>query len=168
MTVIGKDIISIVTGGALELKGATQQVGHDIISIMTGGAVESSDVFANTTLDTKIAAAILKILNKLGKWLLLSAWPDSEYDPTTGKATQHSASRQTVKGIPPFPYEDKYIDGDLIRVGDVQTGIGANGLSFVPQLGHIVSFDQADWKIVRIGPIYSGERIALYMLHLRK
>ncbi len=120
-----------------------------------------------TALDIKLLPKVLSIIEKVGKEAVFSIYSE-EYDPTTGENVQGSAWVFTEKIIPPYPYESKLVDGDLIRDGDMRSGIAGSGIEFTPKEGIIVEFDSQIWKIVKVNSIYSGERVALYELQLRK
>lgn len=149
--------------------------GHDIISLATGGVLEwqaepiAPVVSGNPTkLDIKMRAKVVSVLNKLGKILTFWIYPAGSYDPATGDYTSGDAQQYNMKAIPPYAFEIKYIDGDVVRLGDLQTGIAAKNIEFTPQPGIKVTINSELWAVLRVAPIYSGEQVAMYMLHLRK
>ncbi|HBG77501.1 MAG TPA: hypothetical protein DDW84_01445 [Phycisphaerales bacterium] len=121
-----------------------------------------------TKLDKKLRAKVLALIAKLGKSVVFVIQPQKDYDPTKGEATGLDPIYPIKKIIPPFEYESKYIDGDLIKVGDMQSGIAAKDLEFTPAKSMTVCFDDMTWKIIRVMPIYTGQQIALYMFQLRR
>lgn len=151
--------------------------GFDIIALVTGGVLESADASSPSTpviagtptaLDTRMLAKVVTIIERYGKTVIFSVYPDAAYDATTGVNTQGTASQYAKKVIPPYPVEDKYIDGDLIRAGDMLTGVAAQDIEFTPEPGVEVSIDSKTWKVIKSNPIYCNEKVVLYILQLRK
>jgi len=155
MTIQGGDLVALFTGGWLEIAEAG--------TVPTPPTVSST----NTALDTKMLAKAIKIINKLGKTVIFTMYPAASYDATTGKTTQGDSVSYSKKVIPPYDVELKYVDGDLIKVGDMLSGVAASGIEFTPANGAMVTIDSQVWEIVRVSPVYSGEQVALYLLQLR-
>ena len=158
MPIQGNDIIAMLTGGSLEdfSGGGGSDPGTPTISA------------AQTILDKKILPKVVEILNKYGKIIDYYIFPDYTFDETTNSSTDGSQVIRNVKSIPPYEVEIKYVDGDLIQAGDLLTGVAGMDITFVPDNGIKARFDSVTWRIVRFAPIYSGERIALYLFQLRK
>jgi hypothetical protein len=122
----------------------------------------------STELDIEAALAALELINENGKAAVFSNYTAATYSVSTGKVTAGSPATFNKKIIPPYPYEQKLVDGDVVRVDDMQTGVAASGLGFTPErLKTTVTIDNKIWTIVNIQPIYSGEDVALYLLQLR-
>lgn len=138
-------------------------------SLVAGGSV-SGVISANATeLDEEFVPLALEMIEELGKTVEIKTYPGQQYDPTTGEATKGDYVRYVKKVIPPYPYDEKYIDGDLIKAGDLQTGIAGSGLGFTPEPGLTeIYIDTLRWSIVSMKPIYSGEQIAMFLLQLRR
>ena len=150
----------------------------DRIALLSGGVLEQIPATTSpvsgtpTELDTELRQTVYELIDELGKTAMLVA-PDLTYDPQTGKKTEAEESQISLKMIPPYPYEEKFINGDTIRMGDMRTGIAAidsNGdsISFVPEAGYELRFDEDVWSILAVLPIYSGQLPCLYMMQLRK
>ena len=179
---------TIISGGVIELStdGSLDQLGpiadgfvvssFDIMPLLSGGVLDRINEEAvspyiptpYTALDVSISPKVLAIIERLGKTAVFMNFTEEVYDPTVGERIQGNATEYSLKVIPPYEYALKYIDGDIVKVGDMQTGVPASGLEFTPRQGMKVTVDEIVWQIVRTNPIYSGERIALYMLQLRK
>jgi hypothetical protein len=148
----------------------------DISALMSGGAVSSLGAYVpgapvygtETVLDKEILPEVVEILNEYGKILNYYMYPSYSYDETTGKGTEGASSIINAKSIPPYEVKLEYVDGDLVQVGDMLTGVAGLDIEFTPDLGIEVKFDGQTWRVVRYEPIYSGERIALYLFQLRK
>lgn len=131
-------------------------------------SVYSSDGITIDTSD-KFLAMAYRLINSKGKTVTFRTYPDSVYDPTTGETTLGDAVDYQKKIIPPYPYKAGYIDGDLIKASDMQTGIAAYGLDFTPEPSDTrVIIDSKEWKIMNVQPVYSKEQVVLYMLQLRR
>lgn len=110
-----------------------------------------------------------RLIESQGKTVTFRVYPTAAYNPATGETTLGDAVDYQKKIIPPYPYHSKYIDGDLVQAGDMQTGIAASGLEFVPGPSTMkVIIDSKAWKIVDSQPVYSKEQVVLYMLQLRR
>lgn len=138
-------------------------------TLVAGGSV-SGVISANATeMDTEFVPLALEMIEEFGKTVEIKIYPDAVYDVVQGETTVGDYVRYVKKIIPPYPYEQKYINGDIIQMGDLQTGIAGSGLGFVPEPGlTTITIDSTVWKIVNMKPIYSGEQIALFLLQLRK
>lgn len=149
--------------------------GGDIIALITGGVITQSPIAAPavgtetpTALDTEMRQVAFDLIDEFGKTLTYNMNLADTFDPATGGVTAGSPASVNRKSIPPYKYEDQYIDGDLIRVGDMQTGVAALGLTFTPEKQMVVNFDNLNWDVKAVNPIYSGTQIALYILQLRR
>lgn len=123
-----------------------------------------------TQFDDKFLPLAKRLVDKFGKVVTYEERPDpSSYDPTTGGVDETIAlPTYSVKIAPPDQYKDFFIDGEIIEVGDTKTIIAAQGLEFTPTKGSAFFIDNTVWRIVNIGPLYSGELIAAYVLQLRQ
>jgi len=110
-----------------------------------------------------------RLIELQGKTVTFRLYPTAAYNPATGETSLGDAVDYQKKIIPPYPYRSQYIDGDLVQVGDMQTGIAASGLEFVPEPSTMkVILDSKEWKIVHVQPVYSKDQVVLYMLQLRR
>lgn len=120
-----------------------------------------------TELDDELVPEIKEIIDELGKSMTFAVPSSESYDPTTGEVTRTTDPFEVVCS-PPIDYEDRYIDGDLIKEGDVQIFIPTAELLFTPTLGMGVTIDAIEWTIINLRPIYTGELIGVYETRLRK
>lgn len=121
-----------------------------------------------TTLDTTIPPEVVAILAELGKDVVFTEAPvPGDYDPTTGRTTQTTPDTYTVKSCPPFAYEQRYVNGNTVREGDLRLLIAGSGQSFVPTAGQVVAFDSMTFTVVSVLPYYSGESIAAWEVQVR-
>jgi len=100
--------------------------------------------------------------------VVFNLYPMSAYDPASGETVKGTVSQYVKKVIPPSPVEERYIDGDLIRSGDLWTGAAALNIEFTPEPGIEVMIDNQTWKVVQVKPVYANEKMVLYNLQLRK
>lgn len=133
------------------------------------GLVSGSVSGSQTILDRKFLPKVLQLIDRLGKTVVFRTYPDAAYDPETGETTLGDPLDYTKKIIPPYAYEQKYIDGDNVQAGDMQSGIAALGLEFtpIPSTDKLI-IDTQEWNIVNSMPVYSGQQIAMYLFQLRR
>ena len=68
----------------------------------------------------------------------------------------------------PMAYEARYIDGTVIRTGDMQIYISAVGLPIEPTVGDIVAANGTDYAIVNGDPNkYDGVTNVVFVVHGR-
>jgi hypothetical protein len=149
--------------------------GKDFIAFFTGGVLESIDrpsaptvLGTPTELDTEFLEDVYEIIDEFGKVVTFWVYGSAVYDPTTGKEISGDATQYNLKVIPPYSIELRYVDGDLIKAGDMLSGVPAKDIEFTPAKGIKVTVDSYIWTIVRVQPIYSGEWICLYLFQLRR
>lgn len=120
------------------------------------------------TLDARFRSLARKMTGKYGKAITLRK-TESTYDPATGQTTE-TTTDYAVKTEPPQPYEQRYIDGQLIQTGDMRLLVAATdpGLTDTPDLEWKALMDGDTWQIVTIRPIWSGEQVAAYELQTRR
>jgi len=121
-----------------------------------------------TELDRELVPAALEIINTLGVLMTFRAVGTQTYDDATGKNVESSVVNHSRKAAPPLEYEEKYIDGELIRKGDHYSFVAASGLTFTPVLGMEVTHASVVWTIVSVITHTTGDSIAAYELRLRK
>lgn len=149
--------------------------GGDLIAMLFGGIIESVDTPSAPTvsgtpteLDSEMLEEVDEIIAEFGKTVTFWVYGSEVYDPVTGKTSTGDATQYNKKVIPPYEVALRYVDGDLIQVGDMLTGVAAKDIEFTPAKGMKVTIDSAIWVIQRVAPIYSGEWIPLYLLQLRR
>jgi len=149
--------------------------GNDLMAFFTGGVLESIDTptaptvsGTPTELDEELLDEVLEIIAEFGKTVTFWTYGSDDYSPTTGKRTTGDATQYNKKVIPPYEVALKYVDGDLIQMGDMLSGVAAKDIEFTPAKGMRVTIDGGIWVIQRVSPIYSGEWICVYLFQLRK
>ncbi len=157
-----------------------QIVGNDIIALVTGGVLEAKDpaaippVISETSLplDIEMALVTLELLEEFGKTVQFTIDSEGVYDQSESEFSEASPVYYAKKIVPPDKYDKEFVDGDLIRANDLQTGVAGDGLEFELTPGTLtrihVTIDTEVFKIVKVQPIYSGEQVAIYMLQLRQ
>jgi hypothetical protein len=149
--------------------------GGDLIAAFSGGWLEQIDSPSAPTvsgtpteLDEELLDDVYDLIDELGKTVTFWLYGSDSYNPATGKQSTGDATQYNLKVIPPYEVELKYVDGDLVRIGDLVSGVPAKNIQFIPERGIKVTIDSAIWEIMRVTPIYSGEWICLYIFQLRK
>ena len=105
----------------------------------------------STDLDLGLVPGVTEILTDLGR--------DSEF--------LVSGSYITARTSPPFKFSVDLIDGSTVRQGDMQLLVASEKLTFTPVPDQNVRIDGTIWETISVRPIYSGEDVAAYLLHLR-
>ena len=121
-----------------------------------------------TALDTELRLAAYDIIAEYGKEISFTVPASTTYDPATGGVTLGTETVHLVKTSPPERFDEKYIDGDLIRARDLFVLLPTLNTTFTPTLAMRVEIDSIAYDIVTVTPIYSGEQIAVYELQLRQ
>lgn len=118
-----------------------------------------------TQLDDELRQATIDLVAELGKDIEFRVAVEA-YDVTTGATTALSVSWVTRKCTPPSQYQisrDGSPDKLLETLG---TLLPAQGLTFLPKVDQVVRFDNAERRVVKVAPIYSGDLVCAYVLEL--
>lgn len=122
-------------------------------------------------LDAEMRELASELASELGKTVTLERITET-YDPSTGQTTQTVAKSVDWAVTPPEKYALDRIDGSLIHQGDLEIAVPLKGLDLgtppEPVEGDKVQMDGAQWKIVGIRPVASGDDYALRRLQLRQ
>ncbi len=120
-----------------------------------------------TELDNKMTPVVASLLSKFGVTCVVTVETEGEYQPSTGTYTGATSTEHSITSSPPLEFDNKYIDGITILRGDMQIFIKGD-LEFTPAIGQKVVVAGSTFRVVGTSPIYSGDLIATWMLHLRK
>lgn len=120
-----------------------------------------------TALDKKFVPLALRLINSRGAEAVFHETSGDTFDPGTNERIVGTTVSYTRKVVPPFPFREQLVDGDNIRRSDAQTYVAASGLQFTLSTRLTMTIGGKTWKIEKIEPIYSGELVALYRIHLR-
>ena len=121
-----------------------------------------------TSLDRELRPAALEIINEVGRNMDFSFPLAKSYDPVTGVGSESICKTLTAKASPPIDFEQRYVNDDSVKRGDVKIFLAAKGLAFTPIIDMEVKFDGISFKAIAVLPIYSGEQIAAFEVQLRK
>lgn len=114
------------------------------------------------------AATATRLLKQFGAAATLKRTVTGEYDPTTGEVPVTTASLATQAAV--FPYDQKYIDGTLIKQGD-QWGLLAP--AHAPKQGDVLNAKSpltgayADYTVVNFKAHGPAGIPVLYEVHVR-
>lgn len=126
---------------------------------------------ADTQLDKRLVDRVLAVVDRLGKTVGFHIEPDKEWNVDLQRVeTSGEVSVVTKRVTPPEPFKMSEIDGDLVQVGDMRIFLPAKGLTFTPKANMKVELPGNEfWFITgHIGRIFTGEKLALYDLGLRR
>lgn len=120
------------------------------------------------SLDSAARKVAKDLTDKFGKSVTLRRVTQDAYDPTAGTGGDSQAPTDyAVKVTPPQNFMFTKIDGTLIKEGDHVVRLPALDSPIVPdQFTDTVIIDSKEWSIKQIGEIWSGEQVAMYILHL--
>lgn len=121
-----------------------------------------------TALDDEMVPLALELITEFGKSVTFIKVTLGAYNPATGEAAETGTTDYTQLVSPPSPFEERWVDGELIKKSDVYVLIAASGLTFTPSTDFAVTIDTISYRVIAVEPIYSGESIAVYRLQLRK
>jgi len=152
MTIIGGDIIASLTGGMLE--------NTLIYTAPSGAAIESN-------LGARMFNTVDRIINKFGTDANLYV-ASGTYSAAEGKRTIAEEVSQGKKVIPPYPFKKELVDGDVIRIEDMQTGVAAKDLTLPIVDGLQLTVLSEVYTLVRHWPIIANNTVVLYLMQLRK
>lgn len=121
--------------------------------------------------DSAIALA-KRLIAKKGQQVTLrgftaGALPDANQP---WRAGQNAAVNSTVVAVF-LDYEQKYIDGEVIQMGDQQVFMPATDTSDVavtPELEGLIIRGSETWKIKAIRPLRPGSQLVMYELQVRQ
>ena len=120
------------------------------------------------TLDTKARATSQRLIARFGKSISFTSVTDGAYNPATGSAMPTEVIFGIKAIIEQFGRYGEAFSAGLIREGDRKITFAALGLPFTPKPGDKVTFDGDTLTVLTATPTYSGEMVALYMVHGRK
>jgi hypothetical protein len=108
-----------------------------------------------------------RLTQRFGKAVTLTR-VENTFDPATGETTETRTDNPTVS-TPPAEFNVSRIDGTLVKQGDVQLAVPAVDLSIAPDPDtDEVKLDGLTYQIVRVSPEYSGEKVARYIMQVRR
>jgi len=91
------------------------------------------------------------------------------YDAVTGVTSTGSSVSFEAKVSPPENFEERFIDGDVVRRGDARVMLPAtDSVTFAPKAGDEVLLDGVTWSVLDVENLVPGDRAAVHVLHLRK
>jgi hypothetical protein len=120
----------------------------------------------STSLDIRMLPKAKALIAKYGKSIQLVP-ATVAYTAAQSEGTRTESTPQTVKITPPEPYETRFIDGDLIKIGDTHCYMAAKDAPAIPEEGMRAVIDGVRWLIVAVNKVYSGDDVCLYELQMR-
>lgn len=120
-----------------------------------------------TTLDDTILPTVLSVIASVGIPATF-AETTKDYKPATGAVRELTNTSRSATVSPPQRFKDQFVNGDTIQSADCYVYLAGSGLPFTPVKSMRVTVLAVTYSIVEINPLYSGESIAAYKIHLRK
>ena len=122
-----------------------------------------------TELDDELVPDISDVLDEVGTLATFRViTTPGTYTLPGSSVTGEIAAAHEWLIAPPYPYSLAMVDEDLIRSGDLQTTLAAQGITFTPVVGQLVTFDSATWTVVSVHTQRSGDLVCSFDLQLRK
>lgn len=123
-----------------------------------------------TVLDAPLRSVSTRLINKFGKRVTLKyqSITAGSYDPAKRKP-HTSEITETVKAIiEPVGLVGAPGSGQQANAltSDLQLSIAAKGLSAAPKAKDAVAIDGLDYEVQKVDPIYSGQQVAIYVMHV--
>ncbi len=118
------------------------------------------------TLDTKARATSDRLIGKFGKSVTLTRVVEGTYDPSTGDMAAGSTTTQTVAALVKDFNGIELLSG-AIQAGDRKVSIAALNAT-EPQIGDTMTVDTLVYNVLAVKSIWSGEKVAIYELQVRK
>lgn len=118
--------------------------------------------------DSAIAVA-KKLITKNGQLVTLrgfsgTAGADPEKPWRSGTPTAQDQSIEAVF----LDYEQRYIDGQTIRMGDQRVFMPAEGLTAPPEVEGLVLRGLEVWKVIAVKPLNPNGQAIMYELQVRQ
>jgi hypothetical protein len=118
------------------------------------------------TLDIRARATADKLIGKFGKQVTLTRVTEGTYDPNTGELSGGSTTTQTVAALIKDFNGIEILSG-AIQAGDRNVSIAALNAT-EPQIGDAMTIDSLAYNVLAVKSIWSGEKVAIYELQVRK
>lgn len=112
--------------------------------------------YANT------AATALRLLTRFGASATIKRYAGTAYDPATGTTTPTYTDVATTAAV--FDYDQKYIDGTLILVGDKRAYLAP---AHVPKQGDKLAWQSVDYTVVAVKAVAPAGVVVLYEAQIR-
>jgi hypothetical protein len=114
----------------------------------------------------RMAATADRLLKKYGAARELHRTTADSYDPSTGVFTPGGDVTYDIFAAK-FDYEQKDIDGTVIKAGDQRAYISPTA-AVTPQTGDRIDFDGVKWNVQASRPIAPATKIVLHDVQLRR
>ena len=110
----------------------------------------------------KTAATALRLLTRFGAAATIKQYTGSAYDPATGTTTPTYTDVATTAAV--FDYDQKYIDGTLILVGDKRAYLAP---AHAAKQGDNLTWQSVVYTVVAVKAIAPAGVVVLYEAQLR-
>ena len=124
---------------------------------------------ANTALDTRMLALADRLVTKFGKSVVIRVNKLGRADPATLTVAQGGPTEYTVKVSPPYRSSRQFDQAaTLTEAEDHFVLLPAKDLAFDVKLAQIIIFDDYEYTVTGVLPLYSGEAVAAYELTIKR
>lgn len=118
--------------------------------------------------DSAIALA-KRLITKNGQAVTLRTFTQVEGTDPNKPWKPGGKVQQDLPAVAVFlDYEQKYVDGDTVRMGDQRVFVPASGLTTAPEVDGVVLRGSEQWKIITIKPLNPNGQQIMYELQVRQ
>jgi len=120
-----------------------------------------------TPLDDKIVPKIADIINDVGISAILKVYAGQSVNRDTGEVTSGTATEYSVTISPLLNYDQMMIDNSTVLASDMRAFLSGRDAPVVPTARDKIVVDSAEYQIVAIKSLRSGDLVAAYEFQLR-
>ena len=123
-----------------------------------------------TALDAEVIPQVVALLAEVGRLVVFDVRTKTP-SSSAGAPTYGTEPDVSVRCSPPFPYESRFVDGEVILATDLQVVASpkdSTGAAWTPRLGIRATVDGATVMVVGVTPISAGDDAAAWQLQLRR
>jgi len=123
-----------------------------------------------TVLDGPLRSVSQQLMDQFGTEATLKRSTGGSYDTATRDVVGESADSQTIRGVlTKFKARPGQSEGpENVEQGDRKFTTAAQGLDWAPEVSHTVAVEGHEFEVLDVHPVYSGDQVTLYELHLRR
>lgn len=137
------------------------------LQIRGGGIPSVVGTTVQNDLDRRLPARVESLLARLGKKAKFTAFSVRTYGTGTGETTERGACEFCEK-IVLVQNNRRFREQEIDERSGTTAFLRANNLRFVPYTGMDVEYDGEDWQLIRVRPVYSGGKVAVWELGMAK
>lgn len=119
-----------------------------------------------TQLDDSLRPVAQDMIAQFGADATYTRRTAATYDAATGKTTETTGT--TAVKVVIEQLKKAFREGGTVQSGDMKGQIADSDLGFTPALGDTLTVGGVEYRVEDTMPVYSGQQVAVHMLHLRR